>query len=162
MDFEFEHRFHAPVDTVAETLLDEDYQESLDGIGPLETRRLLEQRTTGQNVVRRVRCVLGVDLGAAKRFLGGGEPAWVEEATWNPGRSRWDWVIHPEVAAHLLTASGAIELRDQAGSTIRAVSGSVKVHVPLYGGKVEGVIVRGLKDAYAEEAKRLASWLEQT
>ena len=159
MDFAFEHRFGARLEAVAGALLDEGYQRSLDGIGPLATRVLLEQRARGDNVVRRVRCVLGVDLGAAKRFLGGGDAAWVEEATWDSARSRWDWVVHPEVASELLTATGAIELRDRGEETVRAVAGRVRVHVPLYGGRVEGVIVRGLEEAYAEEARRLQKWL---
>ena len=46
--------------------------------------------------------------------------------------------------------------RDQ---TLRLVTGTVKVKVPLYGGRVEGVIVQGLEQAYAEEATRLAKWL---
>jgi hypothetical protein len=33
--------------------------------------------------------------------------------------------------------------------------------VPLYGGKVEGWIVDGLRAAYDEEADRLAEWLER-
>ncbi|MDQ4094589.1 MAG: DUF2505 domain-containing protein [Actinomycetota bacterium] len=160
MDFSFDHRFDAPVDAVAEALLDEDYQRSLDGIRPLKKRQVIEQvEEDGGRVVRRTRCVLGTDLGAAKRFLGEAEPAWVEEATWDPGRGKWDWVILPEVAADLLTSMGSIELHDAGDTTIRRVRGVVKVRVPLYGGKVERVIVNGLEEAYAQEATRLAKWL---
>jgi hypothetical protein len=160
VDFSFDHRFDATPDEVAETLLDEDYQASLDGIRPLKKRQVLEQVEKGDGVVvRRTRCVLGTDLGAAKRFLGDNEPAWVEEATWDPDRQRWEWVIHPEVAADLLSSAGSIELRQDGEGTVRRVTGVVKVKVPLYGGKVEGVIVSGLEEAYDEEATRLAKWL---
>ena len=145
---------------VAATLLDEDYQRSLDGIEPLEKRELLGQaEQPGGRVLRRTRCVLGADLGPAKRFLGNAEPAWVEEATWDPSRLRWEWVILPEVGADLLSAEGAIELREDEGETIRRVIGGVKVRVPLYGGRVEGVIVQNLERAYSQEADRLAAWL---
>lgn len=161
VDFAFAHRFDADVGRVAAALLDEDYQRSLDGIEPLETRRLLDQtEQPGGLVVRRTRCVLGVDLGAAKKFLGNAEPAWVEVATWDPGKLRWEWVILPEVAAELLSAEGAIELHADDGHTIRRVSGDVRVRVPLYGGRVEGVVVQSLERAYGEEADRLAAWLE--
>lgn len=159
MDFAFEHRFDADRDAVAEALLDEDYQASLDGIEPLKERRVLDQTTRGGTVVRRTRCVLGRDLGAAQRFLGNAEPAWVEEAKWDPGAQRWDWVIHPEVASDLLSSKGSIELEEDGDGTVRRVSGVVKVKVPLYGGKVEGLIVRELERAYEEEADRLAQWL---
>ncbi len=145
---------------MANALLDEGYQRSLDGIGPLKKREILAQTGGGGGqVVRRTRCVLGTDLGAAKRFLGDAEPAWVEEATWDPGRHRWQWVIHPEVGADLLSAAGSIELHDGDGGTMRRVQGAVKVRVPLYGGRVENIIVKNLEQTYADEATRLAKWL---
>ena len=162
MEFAFEHRFAAPADVVAEALLDHDYQASLDGIEPLKERRVLEQtERPGGVVVRRTRCVLGTDLGAAKRFLGNAEPAWVEEATWDPAERRWEWVILPEVAAHLLSSQGTIDLEDAGDESVRRVTGRVEVKVPLYGGRVENVVVQGLERAYSEEAERLAAWLER-
>ena len=162
MDFAFEHRFDASPAAVAEVLLDPAYQASLDGIEPLEERRVLEQTERADGiVVRRTRCVLGADLGAAKRFLGNAEPAWVEEATWHPRKSLWEWVILPEVAAHLLSSRGTIELRENGDETVRRVTGKVEVKVPLYGGRVEAVVVQGLERAYEEEADRLATWLER-
>ena len=161
MDFAFDHRFDADRGTVAGVLLNEDYQRSLDGTKPLKERRVLEQaEQAGGRVLRRTRCVLGTDLGAAKRFLGNAEPAWVEEATWDPDRERWEWVILPEVGADLLSARGTIALHDEGGQTVRRVTGSVRVSVPLYGGRVEKIIVQGLERAYAEEADRLAAWLD--
>lgn len=162
MDFSFDHHFEASPDEVAKALLDEDYQESLDGIRPLKQREVLEQtEKSGGRVIRRTRCVLGTDLGAAKRFLGDAEPAWVEEATWHPSRMHWEWVILPEVAADLLSSAGSIDLTEDGDGTLRRVTGAVKVKVPLYGGRVEGVIVQNLKQAYEEEATRLAKWLER-
>ena len=160
MDFAFDHHFDASIGEVAGALLDQDYQRSLDGIGPLKKRELLDQvERAGGRVVRRTRCVLGTDLGAAKRFLGNAEPAWVEEATWDPSELQWHWVIRPEVAADLLSSSGSIELTDNGAVTLRRVRGAVKVKVPLYGGRVEAIIVKNLEQAYADEAARLAKWL---
>jgi hypothetical protein len=161
VDFEIAHTVPASPEEVASALLDEDYQRSLDGIGPLKERSLLSQ-TTGSDgkVARRVRCVLQIEIGGvARSFIGDGDPAWVETATWDPEAMRWTWSIHPEVAADLLSAAGTIELRRAAEGTARVVQGLVKVKVPLYGGKVEGWVVDGLTRAYDEEAKRLAAWL---
>ncbi len=160
VDFAFSHRFDAPVGDVAAALLDEGYQRSLDGIKPLKKRELLQQVESDGRVLRRTRCVLGTDLGAAKRFLGDAEPAWVEEAVWDPSRRVWDWVIRPEVAADLLASAGSIALNEEGLTTIRRVSGVVKVKVPLYGGRVENMIVNNLRQTYGEEAARLAKWLE--
>ena len=161
MDFEIEHSFSAPLDAVTGTLLDEDFQNSLGDIGALESRTLLSQEAHGDGtVVRRVRCVLDIDItGPAKRFIGSGEPAWIEEATWDPAARTWGWEIEPEVGGHLLAARGSITVEPHGGKTIRRVRGSVKVSVPLYGGKVEGWIVEGIEQAYDEEAERLERWL---
>ena len=161
MDFSFEHRFDAPRKEVAEAILDDGYQASLDGMEPLKKRDVLEQSERGGRVVRRTRCVLGTDLGAAKRFLGNAEPAWVEEAVWDEAKQVWDWVIKPEVAAEILSSEGKIELIDEGEQTLRRVSGYVKIRVPLYGGRVEGTIVKGLEEAYENEAQRLGEWLNR-
>ena len=142
-------------------MLDEDYQNSLADVGQLEERELIEQKTDGDGrVVRRVRCVLDIDVSStAKRFMGDGDPAWVEKATWHQDEMRWDFVIEPEVAGELLHAKGTIGIASNGSGTVRTVSGKVKVRVPFYGGKVEGWIVKGLTDAYDEEAERLEAWL---
>ena len=159
--FDISHSFEPPPEEVGAVLLDEDYQRSLgDASSFLKARELVSQdEHPDGRVRRRVRCVLGIDLGAAARFIGDGEPAWIEEATWHPKDMRWKWTIVPEVAHELLNASGEIELHADGAGTERVIHGNVKVRVPIYGGKVETVIVRGLEHAYDEEAERLAAWL---
>ncbi|MGH2746721.1 MAG: DUF2505 domain-containing protein [Actinomycetota bacterium] len=160
MDFSFEHSFAAPPEAVAAVLLDLDFQRSLSDVGALEAREVLSQvEQEDGTVVRRTRSVLGIDLGAARPFVGDAEPAWEEEAIWDPDDLRWDWVIHPEVGADLLAASGTIRIVGDGGAARRVITGRVKVKVPLYGGRVEGWIVDGLGRAYEEEADRLSAWL---
>ena len=159
VDFETVHHFDRAPDEVAEAMLDEAYQRSLSDVGALKDRELLEQRQRGDVTVRRVRCVLGGISGPAKSFLGGRDPAWEEEATWRPAEMRWTWLIHPEFAEELLDARGAIEVKADGKGTLRRVTGRVLVKVPFYGSRIEGFIVGGIKDAYDEEAERLATWL---
>ena len=160
MDFDIAHRFAATPQEVADALLDEDFQNSLKDLGALADRRVLSQSEgAGGRVHRETRCVLGIDMGAAGKFLGSADPAWIEEATWHPDRARWEWVIKPEVAADLLKASGTTAIEPDGDGAVRRVTGSVQVRVPLYGGRVEGWIVQGLEESYAEEAHRLEQWL---
>ncbi len=161
MDFHLEHSFDAPVDALAETLLDRRFQDSLGDVGSLSERKVLSQKAeAGGRVVRRVRCVLDVDVsGMARKLMGDGDPAWVEEATWSPESFRWDWVIHPEVAGHLLSASGVVDVAGDEQRSTRRVAGRINVNVPFYGGRVEGWIRDGIEAAYEEEAARLAEWL---
>src|ERR671915_1026197 len=107
MDFDISHYLSATPAEVAAALLDEDFQNSLKDLGALADRKVLRQtEESGGRIRRETRCVLGIDMGAAGRFLGGSDPAWVEDATWHPEESRWEWVIKPEVAADILKASG--------------------------------------------------------
>jgi hypothetical protein len=163
LDFEFEHKIAASSDDVTRTLVDEDYQKSLADLTSLADRELLEQKqSTDGRVRRRVRCVLDIQLNSTVRsFIGSDDPAWVEEATSSPDLRTWEWKVIPEIGGNLLAANGVIELDGSSEATIRRVRGSVKVNVPLYGGKVEKIIVSGLERAYAEEAERLAEWVKR-
>ncbi len=161
MKFDITHTFEARPDEVARAMLDEDYQRSLKNLGKLRRELLDQESRANGHVVRRTRCVLDVEIsGVAKKFIGEGDPAWVEKATWNKDAMLWSFTIDPEIAKELLEANGTIRLSDDGNGTLRIVEGQVKVRVPLYGGKVEGWIVDGLKDAYDEEAGRLRAWLE--
>jgi hypothetical protein len=161
MDFEFAHEIPADPDAVAEALLDKKFQASLSKLGQLSERKVLSQeKDSDGRVVRAIRCVLNLDVnGVAKKFIGDKDPAWVEHATWHPEKMVWTWEVHPEVAADLLEASGEIALEASRKGTKRVVSGSLKVKVPLYGGKVEGWVVKGLESAYEDEAEHLTEWL---
>ena len=161
MRFDLLHTFEWHPDAVAGALLDHDFQASLAGIGGLKDRTVLSQdEQPGGRVSRRLRCVLELEIsGTARRFLGGDDPAWVQEEHWDPATQRWDWVIQPEVAKELLSASGHVALTEIPDGTRRTVAGEVRVHVPIYGGRVEGWIVEGITRAYNEEAAHLAAWL---
>jgi hypothetical protein len=164
VDFRITHNFAADPSTVAAVILDEDYQASLDGLGPLSERKVLEQESLPDGTVRRrVRCVLDIEVsGVARKFIGDADPAWIEHAVWDPKKQRWEWTIEPLVAEDLLKASGHIELAPGDGGTVRTVVGDVKVRVPLVGGRVEERIVEGLERAYDEEANALSRQLERS
>jgi hypothetical protein len=158
------HNFDADPGIVAAVILDEDYQASLDGLGPLSERKVLEQESLPDGTVRRrVRCVLDIEVsGVVRKFIGDADPGWIEHAVWHPQEQRWDWTIEPLVAEELLRASGYIEIGASDGGTVRTVVGDVKVRVPVLGGRVEERIVEGLERAYDEEAHALRRQLERS
>ncbi len=163
VDLTVAHTFRAAPEALAEALLDPDFQETLSDIASLRDRRLLAQENQQDGkVVRNIRCVLDLHVsGMAKTVLGDADPAWVEESVWDPKTMMWSWKIKPEVAADLLSASGTTAVQASGSGSARIVTGTIKVKVPLYGGKVEGWIVDGLEHAYAEEAERLQAWLDR-
>src|SRR5688500_2828092 len=99
MDFEIAHSFPHGIAEVADAILDERYQASLADVEWLKDREVPSQEEQKDGtVMRRVRCVLDVQTtGAAKTFIGSGEPAWIEESTGHPDRNQWEWVVKPEV-----------------------------------------------------------------
>jgi len=141
-------------------MLDENYQESLGKLGHLQ-RELLSQETQADGqVLRRTRCVLDIEVsGVAKRLMGNGDPAWVENAIWSEDAMLWSFTIDPEIAKELLEAKGTIQVSGQKEGTRRTIEGVVKVKVPFYGSRVEGWIVEGLTEAYDQEADRLRDWI---
>lgn len=161
VDFQISHTFDATPQDVAEVLLDEGFQASLQDIASLAAREVVHQEERPDStVLRRTRCVLDIEVsGVAAKFLGDQPPSWIEEAVWDPAVMRWQWKILPEVAGELLKASGDIAIQEEGTGASRTVSGIVKVSVPLYGSKVEGWIVDGIEAAYDEEAQRLEEWL---
>jgi hypothetical protein len=160
VEFEVAHEFEADVDEVAATLLDHDFQASLKDIGALAGREVISQVEEEGVIVRRVRCVLDIDVnGMVRKFIGDADPAWVEVGRWDPDHDTWSWHIEPEAAADMLHAEGQTVLLPSDRGTIRKVIGTVKVRVPLYGGRVEGWIIDGLERAYDEEAVHLEEWL---
>jgi hypothetical protein len=160
VDFEITHSFEVEPELVAQTMLDQDFQESLRKLGRLK-RELLDQKTQADGrVVRRTRCVLDIEIsGMAKRLIGDGDPAWVENAIWSEEAMLWTFTIDPEIAKELLEAKGTIQIAGAEGGTQRTIEGHVKVKVPFYGSRVEGWIVEGLIDAYDQEADRLRAWI---
>lgn len=163
MRFDLSHTFEAAPGQVSEAMLDPAFQDGLTDIGDLHDRKVLSiDPTDDGGLIRKTRCVLALEIsGMARSMLGDSDPAWVQEERWDAARTRCAWVIHPEVAADLLSASGTIEISGGGGKATRTVTGEVKVRVPLYGGKVEGWVVAGVSRAYDEEAERLTAWLER-
>jgi hypothetical protein len=164
VEFRVAHSFDASPEEVAAVLLDEDFQHSLEDVGALEKRHLLSQEEKPDGTVeRRTRCVLGIKINdVARRFIGDGEPAWVEHAVWYPDRMQWEWEIEPEVAEHMLSAQGVVTIGGEDGNAEREVSGKVKISgIPIYGGKAEDWIVKGIESAYDEEADQIARWLSR-
>lgn len=162
MRFEVSHSFAFGPEVVAAALLDPAFEATLETIGPLKERKVLSQEATGDGLVeRRVRCVLALKLsGMAAGLLGDADPAWIQVETWAADTMTWTWRIEPEVHAELLSAEGSTVIAGDTQKATRTVTGDVKVRVPLYGGKVEGWIVKGISEAYDEEATRLTEWLE--
>lgn len=57
---------------------------------------------------------------------------------------------------------GTITLRPDGDGTVETVSGEIKVHIPLVGGKIEGLIAELLQQALRAEQRVGTAWLAKS
>jgi hypothetical protein len=158
--FSVEHRFPAPVARVEAAMTDPAFYDALRDLPGVEPPRLLDRSEDAGRVVLRVRYVFSGDLpSVARRVLGHGEVAWVQRLTVDAATHRVDFTIEPERHAELLTCTGAYILRADAADTVRTISGELRVHVPLLGGRAERAIASGLVERIDAEANALRDYL---
>jgi hypothetical protein len=82
----------------------------------------------------------------------------VQREQWSDDRYATLDVTIPGKPGHV---KGTITLAPNGGGTVETVSGEVKVHVPLVGGKLEKLIEGVLESALRNEEKVGRTWLER-
>jgi hypothetical protein len=162
--FSVDHRFAAPLVAVEAAMFDPDFFAELRDLPGVEAPQLLGREQRGTTVHVRLRYRFSGDLPSiARSVLGRGELAWIQRCTVDLERHRTDFTIEPESHAELLTCSGAYLLRalrpPPDAETARTISGDLRVHVPLLGGRAERAIASGLVERLDAEARALERWL---
>jgi hypothetical protein len=91
----------------------------------------------------------------AKKFVGDTIHI-VQREEWSSATDAKLEVGIPGKPGHL---HGTITLRPDGDGTIETVSGEIKVHIPLVGGKIEGLIAELLEHALRAEQRVGTAWL---
>lgn len=160
MEFELEQHFVLDVADIEDGLTDPGFLATLDDLSAIGEPVVIDTERTAEAAAQQVRYRFVADLpGAVTRVVDPDKLTWIED-------SRYDLVAHtsvhtilPDHYADRLQAHYAGELVSEGDGARRLVRGEVKVHVPLVAGKVERVIVDGLRDFGAEQADRLNAWI---
>ncbi|HEX6311036.1 MAG TPA: DUF2505 family protein, partial [Acidimicrobiia bacterium] len=116
----------------------------------------------GERVHQRIRYRFTGDLSSAvTRVVDPDRLTWVDEAEHDLAARTSDHRIVPDNYADRLAATYAMQIHpDGTGDSSRMlVTGTVKVRMPLVGGRVERAIVSGLGEHAAAEAELLGRWL---
>jgi len=114
----------------------------------------------GDVVSLQVRYLFQADLpGAVTRFVDPDRLSWVEDSTCDVAAHRTQCVIKPDYYANLLSGSYDAMIAASDTGSLRTVTGSLKVHVPLVGGKAEKAIVSGLEENAAAQTTILTEWI---
>jgi hypothetical protein len=127
-------------------------RETRDDIAVLEVVR---HDDTGSRILLEVRFAFqGAVSPAVRAVVDHKKMSWVTRTEVRPDDRRSNWEVLPDHYPDRLTASGSYRFEDGPdgpASTLITVDGNLKVHVPLVGGRVERVIVSGLRRYIADE-----------
>lgn len=165
-----EHRSTSewPATRLYEALVDPDHlRERLRHLGGTSTE-LLDHATTPEGVTLRMRQSVAVDrLPPVARSVVGGDLLIDRTETWReaePGHSVGE--VAAEIAGVPCAIAGSMWLRDLDPPISGLVSefvveGTVRVHIPLVGGKLEDLVVDQVRKLLVAEERFTADWLSR-
>jgi hypothetical protein len=158
--FTLEHNFGAPLEAVEAAMVDPVFLEGtrLPDVGP---PAVLSRAEVGDTVTLRVRYEYTGSLDAlARRVLRTGDVAWVQETTLDRRSHRTEFTVVPKVYPDRLRCGGTMQLHEEAAGTRRVILGELKIKVPLFASRAEGLILPGLRSRMNREAELLDEWVK--
>ena len=121
---------------------------------------LLESARDGAHAHQRIRLRFTAHLApAVTAVIDLDRLTWVDDATYDLTGHTAEHRIVPDHYGDRLTSSYRATLTAHGDGTRRVLAGTVKVRMPLVGGKVERAIVSGLAEHAAAEAALVNDWL---
>jgi hypothetical protein len=159
--FHLEHTFAAPLDAVEAAMVDPAFLEGtrLPDVGP---PKVLSRDDDGSTVTLRVDYHYTGSLDSlARRVLRTGDVSWVQETKLDRSTHRTTFTVTPKVHADRFECGGVMQLtKTSDGATERVIDGELKIKVPLFGSRAEGMILPGLRSRMQREAELLDEWLK--
>lgn len=156
MRFQHTLRYDAPPETVFEMLADPGFRErvceaqhvseagvEIDGVDDT-MKVVVEQRRPSEGIPS-----------FAKKFVGDTIHI-VQREDWSSATDATLDVGIPGKPGHM---KGTVTLRPDGNGTVETVEGDIKVHIPLVGGKIEGLIAELFEHALEAEQRVGRSWL---
>lgn len=163
MDFEIVQQIEGPVEAVDAALVDPAFLARMAELPKLGSAEVLRQSREGDVVCQQVRYLFKADLsGAVTAVVDPKLLTWVEDSTCDLVEHHTTCAIEPDHYQNMLHVGYEALLAADGTGTRRTVTGQMKVHVPLVGGKVERAIVSGLEENAAAQADLLTKWLRPT
>jgi len=166
MKFEITQRFLAttPHDVV-DAYTDPDLYPTLTGLTKVAPPEVVSHHVSDGRVTLGLRMRFVADLNAAARAVV--DPAklsWLQEERYDLRAMSASVVFKPESYADRFSSSGGYRFvvdPEDSRTTIRTVTGDLRVRMLLVGGQVEGALVSGLREHFAEEQPLVQRWLDE-
>jgi hypothetical protein len=160
VEFTIEQRLAGEPAAVEGVLLDPGFLVARAGLPKLGDAELLESTRIGDEARQRIRLRFNAPLApAVTAVIDPNRLTWVDDATYDLAAHVAEHQIVPDHYSDRLTCSYRATLEAVPSGSRRTLAGSVKVRMPLVGGKVERAIVSGLSEHAAAEADLVNEWL---
>ncbi len=150
---------------VIEAYTDPDLYATFEGLTKVDTPEVVSREADGDRVSLTVRMRFIAELNAAaRRVVDPAKLAWLQAEQYDLAALRATVVFQPENYADRFSSSGGYRFTadpNDSTTTVRTISGDLRVRMLLVGGQVEGALVSGLKEHFAEEQPLVQRWLDQ-
>jgi hypothetical protein len=122
-----------------------------------------EQDGDGISLVLHMRFVAELNA-AARRVVDPSKLSWLQHEHYDMGASTATVLFEPDNYADRFSSEGGYTFEatsGDGGDTERTISGDLRVRMMLVGRQVEGALVSGLREHFAEEQPLVQRWLDQ-
>lgn len=160
MDFTLHQEIPASVDAVDAALVDPDFLVRMAELPKLGSAEVVSNERDGDTVRLQARYLFQADLSAAvTRVVDPAKLTWIEDSTVDLSSHETTCVIRPDNYANMLEGRYSAVITPTATGSERTVTGTIKVRVPLLGGKVEKAIIGGLEENAEAQTTILTEFL---
>lgn len=138
--------------------------ETFQGLTKVARPEVVDRAERAGHILLVLRMRFAADLNAAARAVV--DPAkltWLQEERYDPATSSATVVFKPDNYADRFSSTGGYTFapdRDDPSATVRTISGDLRIRMMLVGGQVEGALVSGLREHFAEEQPLVQRWLD--
>jgi hypothetical protein len=160
VQFTIEQQLAGSPRAVEDVLLDTAFVTARTTLPKLGEAEMLESTRDGSRAHQRIRLRFTAHLApAVTAVIDPNRLTWVDDATYDLATHVAEHRVVPDHYADRLRCSYLATLTANGVGTHRVLTGTVKVRMPLVGGKVERAIVSGLMEHAAAEAELVNEWL---
>ena len=159
MRFRDEHRFPAPVQAVADVLVDPAFHRRLE-LPDLQLLDVVDHRDDGRDAVLSLRYEYVGHLDpVAQRLLGGSRLTWIQELVVHRATGGGQLTFAVEGNQQRLHGTAEFTLHAEQDETVWELRGEVRVGIPLVGGSAERRILAGVLRRLDIQAQQMTNQL---
>jgi hypothetical protein len=160
MNYTIAHEFDCDADTFWKIFFDEEFQKDMFAVIGIKERTVHKFEEDDREIRREVKVVPKRDLPAAMKTLIKGDFGYVEHDVYHKGQNLMDVRIVPTLMSDRFDMKATFRVIPLGGQRVRReFTGTIKVSVPLLGGKIEKSVVEDMQKSYDDAATVMRRWV---